>query len=158
MQQQPTFNFGLTKNFFFIYRTLSMRQKTKNYRIRGSNAQKKFFLFYFPSHIPIWVWCVQKTRAKNSHAWAPLRSCNRRNDVLETRIWTLYTKECIISKGRSGQHCTRISSSKSLVNYNDGLLHCKKSLSIFPSPAGMSPTQLYLVGNLLIIPGQGVFG
>ena len=49
-----------------------MRQKTKNYRIRGSNAQKIFFLFYFPSHIPIWVWFVQKTRAKNSHAWAPL--------------------------------------------------------------------------------------
>jgi len=72
MQQLPTFNFGLTKNFFFIYRTLSMRQKTKNYRIRGSNAQKIFILFYFPSHIPIWVWFVQKTRAKNSHAWAPL--------------------------------------------------------------------------------------
>jgi len=72
MQQLPTFNFGLTKNFFFIYRTLSMRQKTKNYRIRGSNAQKIFLLFYFPSHIPIWVWFVQKTRAKNSHAWAPL--------------------------------------------------------------------------------------
>jgi hypothetical protein len=49
-----------------------MRQKTKNYRIRGSNAKKKFFLFYFPSHIPIWVLFVQKTRAKNSHAWAPL--------------------------------------------------------------------------------------
>ena len=73
MQQLPTFNFGLTKNFFFIYRTLSMRQKTKNYRIRGSNDQKFFFLFYFPSHIPIWVWFVQKTRAKNSHAWAPLK-------------------------------------------------------------------------------------
>ncbi len=73
MQQLPTFNFGLTKKFFFIYRTLSLRQKTKNYRIRGSNAQKIFLLFYFPSHIPIWVWFVQKTRAKNSHAWAPLR-------------------------------------------------------------------------------------
>jgi hypothetical protein len=72
MQQLPTFNFGLTKIFFFIYRTLSMRQKTKNYRIRGSNAQKNLILFYFPSHIPIWVWFVQKTRAKNSHAWAPL--------------------------------------------------------------------------------------
>ncbi len=47
MQQQPTFNFGLTKNFFFIYRTLSMRQKSKNYRIKGSNAQKflNFFIF-----------------------------------------------------------------------------------------------------------------
>jgi hypothetical protein len=49
-----------------------MRQKTKNYRIRGSNAKKILFLFYFPSHIPIWVRLVQKTRAKNSHAWAPL--------------------------------------------------------------------------------------
>ncbi len=74
MQQLPTFNFGLTKNFCFIYRTLSMRQKTKNYRIRGSNAQKNVFLFYFPSHIPIWVWFVQKTQAKNSHAWAPLKN------------------------------------------------------------------------------------
>jgi hypothetical protein len=76
MQQLPTFNFGLTKFFLFIYSTLSMRQKTKNYRIRGSNAQKNFFLFYFPSHIPIWVWFVQKTRAKNSHAWAPLTKEN----------------------------------------------------------------------------------
>jgi hypothetical protein len=84
MQQLPTFNFGLTKNFFFIYRTLSMRQKTKNYRIRGSNAQKILFLFYFPSHIPIWVWFVQKTRAKNSHAWAPLRICVR--NIFQCRI------------------------------------------------------------------------
>ena len=81
MQQLPTFNFGLTKIFFFIYRTLSMRQKTKNYRIRGSNAQKFFYLFYFPSHIPIWVWFVQKTRAKNSHAWAPLK--------VDTRIYQI---------------------------------------------------------------------
>jgi hypothetical protein len=72
MQQLPTFNFGLTKIFLFIYRTLSMRQKTKNYRIKGSNAKNFFLFFYFPSHIPIWVWFVQKTRAKNSHAWAPL--------------------------------------------------------------------------------------
>jgi hypothetical protein len=47
MQQQTTFNFGLTKIFYFIYRTLSMRQKTKNYRIKGSNAGKKFFIFLF---------------------------------------------------------------------------------------------------------------
>jgi hypothetical protein len=86
MQQLPTFNFGLTKNFFFIYRTLSMRQKTKNYRIRGSNAQKIFFLFYFPSHIPIWVWFVQKTRAKNSHAWAPLKVPKREIFVTELII------------------------------------------------------------------------
>ena len=53
-----------------------MRQKTKNYRIKGSNAQNFFLFFYFPRHIPIWVWFVQKTWAKNSHAWAPLSTCN----------------------------------------------------------------------------------
>jgi hypothetical protein len=67
MQQQSTFNFGLTKIFFFIYRTLSMRQKTKNDRNQGSNAKKNFFGF-----VPK-IRLVQKTRAKNSHAWAPLR-------------------------------------------------------------------------------------
>jgi len=34
-------------------------------------------------------------------------------------------------------------------------IHCKKSLSIFPSPAGMSLTKLSLTGKKLIIPGQG---
>jgi hypothetical protein len=29
---------------------------------------------------------------------------------------------------------------------------------IFPSPAGMSLTKLFLAGNNLIIPGQGEFG
>ncbi len=37
-------------------------------------------------------------------------------------------------------------------------IHCKKGLSIFPSPAGMSLTKLSLVGNDLIIPFQGEFG
>jgi hypothetical protein len=39
--------------------------------------------------------------------------------------------------------------------------HRKKSFSIFPSPAGMSLTKLFLGGNNLydvIIPGQGEFG
>jgi hypothetical protein len=58
-----------------------MRQKTKNYRIRGSNAKKKFFLFYFPSHIPIWVHFVQKTQSKNSHAWAPLNIIGAANSL-----------------------------------------------------------------------------
>jgi hypothetical protein len=73
MQQQSTFNFGLTKNFFLICRTLSMRQKTKNDRNQGSNAKQIFLLVLFPSPLPRWVRLVQKTRAKNSHAWAPLR-------------------------------------------------------------------------------------
>jgi hypothetical protein len=73
MQQQSTFNFGLTKIFFLIYRTLSMRQKTKNDQNQGSNAKKIFFWVLFPSVLPRWVRFVQKTRAKNSHAWAPLK-------------------------------------------------------------------------------------
>jgi hypothetical protein len=34
------------------------------------------------------------------------------------------------------------------------VLHCQKSLAIFPSPAGMSLTKLSLAGNNLIIPGH----
>jgi hypothetical protein len=34
------------------------------------------------------------------------------------------------------------------------ILHCKKRLAVFPSPAGMSLTKLSLGGNNLIIPGQ----
>jgi hypothetical protein len=37
-------------------------------------------------------------------------------------------------------------------------IHCKKRLPIFPSPAGMSLTKLYLGGKNLIIPRQGEFG
>jgi hypothetical protein len=36
-------------------------------------------------------------------------------------------------------------------------IHCKKSLSFFPSPAGMSLTKLSLAVNNLIIPFQGEF-
>jgi hypothetical protein len=67
MQQLPTFNFGLTKNFFFIYRTLSMRQKTKNYRIRGSNAQKNFFFILFSkSHTHMGLVCAKNASEKFS--------------------------------------------------------------------------------------------
>jgi hypothetical protein len=64
MQQQSTFNFGLTKICFLIYRTLSMRQKTKNDGNQGSNAKKKIFLVLFPSPLPRWVRLMQKTREK----------------------------------------------------------------------------------------------
>ncbi len=37
-------------------------------------------------------------------------------------------------------------------------LHCKKSLAIFPSPAGMSLANLSMAGNNLTIPGQDEFG
>jgi hypothetical protein len=36
-------------------------------------------------------------------------------------------------------------------------VHCKKRFAIFPSPAGMSPINLSLDGNYLIIPAQGEF-
>ncbi len=38
------------------------------------------------------------------------------------------------------------------------VIHCKKRLSIFPSPGWMSLTKLSVAGNNLIILGQGVFG
>jgi hypothetical protein len=46
MQPPPTFNFGLALNFFFVYRTLSMRQKTKNHPNQGSIDKNSIF---FPS-------------------------------------------------------------------------------------------------------------
>ncbi len=72
MQPPPTFNFGLTSNLFFVYRTLSMRQKTQNHQNQGSIDKKFDFFTQSLTHIPRWVHLVQKTRAKNSHAWAPL--------------------------------------------------------------------------------------
>ncbi len=74
MQPPPTLNFGLSSNFFFVYRILSMRQKTKNHQNQGSIDKKFDFFPQSPTHIPRWVHLVQKTRAKNSHAWAPLIS------------------------------------------------------------------------------------
>ncbi len=44
MQQQPTFNFGLIKNFLFIYRTLSMRKKPETIEIRGQMQKKNVCL------------------------------------------------------------------------------------------------------------------
>ncbi len=38
------------------------------------------------------------------------------------------------------------------------ILHCKNSLAIFLSPAGMPLTKLFLAGKNLINPGQGEFG
>ncbi len=51
-----------------------MRQKTKNHRKQGSSYKKFDFFPQTLSHIPRWVRFVQKTWAKNSHAWAPLSS------------------------------------------------------------------------------------
>jgi hypothetical protein len=69
-----TFNFDLASNFIFVYRTLRMRQKTKNYQNQESTDKKIKFFPQSLGHLPRWVHLVQKTRAKNSHAWAPLRA------------------------------------------------------------------------------------
>jgi hypothetical protein len=42
--------------------------------------------------------------------------------------------------------------------YSIHIMHCKKRLLIFLSPAGMSQTKLSPVGNNLINPDQGEFG
>jgi hypothetical protein len=68
------FSFWPSFKFFFVYRTLSIRQKTKNHQNQGSIYKKIRFFPQSLSHIPKWVHLVQKTRAKNSHAWAPLMS------------------------------------------------------------------------------------
>ncbi len=49
-----------------------MRQRTKNHRNQGSIEKKIRFFSKFLRHISRWVRFVQKTRWKNSHAWAPL--------------------------------------------------------------------------------------
>ena len=56
-----------------------MRQKTINRRNQGSFDKKIDFFSQTLSHIPRWVRLEQKTRAKNSHAWAPLKVPKREN-------------------------------------------------------------------------------
>ncbi len=51
-----------------------MRQKTKNHQNQGPIEKKFDFFPQSLTHIPRWVHLVQKTRAKNSHAWAPLNT------------------------------------------------------------------------------------
>jgi hypothetical protein len=70
-----------------------MRQKTKNIRNQGSYDKKMDFLVQSLSHIPRWVRLVQKTRAKNSHAWAPL-SCGGKLATLEKTLETNDEKYC----------------------------------------------------------------
>jgi hypothetical protein len=81
-----------------------VRQKTKNLRNQGSFDKKIDFFSKTLSHIPRWVHLEQKTRAKNSHAWAPL-----------INIMQFYQKYCITFTvclaSETDSHC---------------LVHCKK--------------------------------
>jgi hypothetical protein len=73
MQPPPTFNFGLTSNFFLFTAHSVCGKKTKNHQNQVSIDKKFDFFPQSLTHIPRWVHLVQKTRANNSHAWAPLR-------------------------------------------------------------------------------------
>ncbi len=86
MWNQAFFCFEAKQNFHFNfkfrfrseiegapYRTLCMRQRTKNHRNQGSIDKKIRFFSKSLRHMSRWVRFVQKTRSKNSHAWAPLR-------------------------------------------------------------------------------------
>ncbi len=63
-----------------------MRQKTKNHQNQGPIDKKFDFFLESLSHIPRWVHLVQKTRAKNSHAWAPLRAQSVKIPITETAV------------------------------------------------------------------------
>ncbi len=86
-----------------VYRTLSLRQKTKNHRKQGS-FDKKFDIFpQTLSHIPRWVRFVQKTTAKNSHAWAPL---NKWGKMIVTMCIseTVYSSSMITFSAKNSFH------------------------------------------------------
>jgi hypothetical protein len=47
---------------------------------------------------------------------------------------------------------------KSATVWSLAIAHCKKSLAVFQTPAGIALTKLSLGGNNLIFPAQGEFG
>ncbi len=69
---------------------------TVNYQNQESTDKNQFFP-QSPSHLPRWVHLVQKTRAKNSHAWAPLRYCWHK-----TRETGVYGQESAVIKYETG--------------------------------------------------------
>ncbi len=72
MQPPPTLNFDLAY-ILYLFTTHSVcAKKPKTIEIRGQMIKKIDFLVQSLSHIPRWGCLVQKTRAKTSHAWAPL--------------------------------------------------------------------------------------
>ncbi len=67
------FKFWPSFKFFLGLPHTQYAAKNKNHRKQGSFDKKFDFFPQTLSHIPRWVRFVQKTRAKNSHAWAPLK-------------------------------------------------------------------------------------
>jgi hypothetical protein len=121
-----------------------MRQKTKNHHNRGLIDKKFDFFPQSLTHIPRWVHLVQKTRAKNSHAWAPLTE-------------TVYCAVCVVfssqqsaevGKDKSSQDClfTNCSYSNFSLNVSDsspivGTLYRKCIDRIVPN--GRFPNDLF---------------
>jgi hypothetical protein len=64
-----------------------MRQKTKNHQNQGSIDKKFDFFPQSLSLIPRWVHLMQKTRAKNSHAWAPLKGLSHLMDLAFDEVY-----------------------------------------------------------------------
>jgi hypothetical protein len=65
-QLPPTFNFGLASNFFFVYRTLGMRQKTKNHQNQKSIDKKLIFSPVSNSHTQMGSLSAKNASAKFS--------------------------------------------------------------------------------------------
>jgi len=80
-----------------------MRQKTINLRNQGSFDKKIDFFPQTLSHIPRWVHLVQKTRAKNSHAWAPLKVPKRENFSLAFFAQSEPTWVCDLGSGEKNR-------------------------------------------------------
>jgi hypothetical protein len=64
-----------------------MQQKINNHQNQESIDKKCFFLVQSLSHLPRWVHLVQKSRAKNSHAWSPLRVVQNQGDGDHNCSW-----------------------------------------------------------------------
>jgi hypothetical protein len=67
--------------------------------------------------------------------------------------WDRKTQDCCAFGIGSQTHSNHSAKSHQKIR-----VHCKKTLTIFPSPARMSLTKLSLAGNNLIITGHGEFG
>jgi hypothetical protein len=77
-----------------------MRQKTKNHQNQGSIDKKFDFFPQSLSHIPRWVHLVPKTRAKKSHAWAPLIKPiwdRKRGSTRDMLYFTIFSPFCVFS-------------------------------------------------------------
>ncbi len=73
-----------------------MRQKTKNHQNQGSIDKKCDFFPQSLSHIHSWVHLVQKTQAKNSHAWAPLNNIQADRECLKVPKREIFVTELFI--------------------------------------------------------------